>query len=148
MFSTWFNGNTMLRFLVAVFMLLSCVEKCITAKGDSGNGYTLDSVRASLVRQEDTIVFGVIERTRFPLNSPTYQQSYIPRFSGSLLDFIVDQTEAIQSEVYSLVASPNSFTRSLLSICVFVVNSKFQMLLMYIEVLLQQGILVGCGRWS
>ncbi|KAH7574054.1 hypothetical protein JRO89_XS03G0245200 [Xanthoceras sorbifolium] len=60
---------------------------------------TLDSVRKSLIRQEDTIVFCIIERAKYPLNSPAYNQSYasIPGFSGSLLEYIVRQTEKLQA---------------------------------------------------
>lgn len=72
--------------------------------------YTVDSARASLVRQEDTIIFGLIERARFPLNSPTYNQSYtsIPQFRGTLLDFLVRDTEVIQAKV--LFTSPSQFS--------------------------------------
>ncbi|XP_044471515.1 chorismate mutase 2-like [Mangifera indica] len=55
---------------------------------------TLESVRESLIRQEDTIVFNLIERARYPRNSPLYNQSYsIPGFSGSLFQYIVSQSE-------------------------------------------------------
>ncbi|XP_027356909.1 chorismate mutase 2-like [Abrus precatorius] len=69
-------------------------------KAKSKNEYTLDSARASLVRQEDTIIFGLIERARFPINSPTYHQNYtsIPHFNASLLDFLVQNNEAIQAK--------------------------------------------------
>ncbi|XP_061354339.1 chorismate mutase 2-like isoform X2 [Gastrolobium bilobum] len=67
---------------------------------ESGNGYTLDSVREALVRQEDTIVFCLIERAKFPINSHTYDESYskIPDFCGSLVDFVVKDTEAVQAK--------------------------------------------------
>lgn len=67
----------------------------------SANALTLESVRDSLVRQEDTIVYALIERARFPINSPAYDHSYakIPGFSGSLLQFLVRETEALQAKV-------------------------------------------------
>jgi chorismate mutase len=88
----------MIRFLLVVVMLISCTDIYKKVNGDE---YTLESVRASLIRQEDTIVFNVIERARFPLNSPTYDQHYasIPNFSGSLFDFILNKTEDIQAKV-------------------------------------------------
>ncbi|XP_039050946.1 chorismate mutase 2-like isoform X3 [Hibiscus syriacus] len=66
-----------------------------------GDGLTLQMVRDSLIRQEDTIVFSLIERARFPLNSPAYDPSYgsIPGFSGSLVELFVKQTEAVQAKV-------------------------------------------------
>lgn len=67
------------------------------------SGITLETVRDSLIRQEDTIIFSLIERAKFPFNSPIYQQSYasIPGFSGPLIDFFVKQTEALQAKVVS-----------------------------------------------
>lgn len=90
-----------LQFMAVVVMLLSCPERHRSTANGSENEYTLESVRASLIRQEDTIIFSVIERARFPLNSPTYHQHYasIPHFSGSLLDVVLDYTEAIQAKL-------------------------------------------------
>jgi len=89
------NNNMMLRFLVSLLVLASCKDSYKMAKAQ----YTLDSLRASLVREEDTIIFALIERARFPLNSPTYNQSYTSQLQGSLLQFIIRNTEAIQSKV-------------------------------------------------
>ncbi|KAK7351347.1 hypothetical protein VNO77_10726 [Canavalia gladiata] len=90
----------MLRILVAFVMVAICLESYKTVKAESGNEYTLESARTSLVRQEDTIIFGLIERARFPINSPTYNQNNIsiPHFFGSLLDFLINDTEAIQAK--------------------------------------------------
>lgn len=67
----------------------------------STTGITLDSVRDALIRQEDTIIFSLIERAKFPLNSPAYNQSSlsIPGFSGSLVQFLVKETENLQAKV-------------------------------------------------
>jgi len=89
------NNKMMLRFLVSLLVLASCKESYKMAKAQ----YTLDSLRASLVREEDTIIFALIERARFPLNSPTYNQSYTSQLQGSLLQFIIRNTEAIHSKV-------------------------------------------------
>ncbi|AES59088.2 putative chorismate mutase [Medicago truncatula] len=64
------------------------------------NEYTLDTVRETLVRQEDTIVFGLIERSKFPFNSQTYDQNYlqIPGFCGSLVEFVFTNTEIVQAK--------------------------------------------------
>ncbi|KAG2700333.1 hypothetical protein I3843_07G224900 [Carya illinoinensis] len=63
----------------------------------SANAMTLDSLRDSLIRQEDTIIFALIERARFPTNSPAYDHSYakFPGYSGSLVQFVVRETEAL-----------------------------------------------------
>lgn len=75
------------------------MAEALSASGPA-NALTLESVRKSLIRQEDTIVFGLIERARFPFNSPTYNLSYanIPGFSGSLAQFVVRETEALQAK--------------------------------------------------
>lgn len=70
------------------------------AMGDSA--MTLDTVREWLVREEDTIIFNLIERAKFPLNSPTYNksQAFVSASSDfSLFDFVAKETEAIQAKV-------------------------------------------------
>lgn len=75
------------------------------AKTESGSisemVITLESVRESLIRQEDTIVFSLIERAKYPRNSPLYDLSYasIPGFSGSLFQYIVSQSENLHAMV-------------------------------------------------
>ncbi|KAJ1413112.1 Chorismate mutase, AroQ class, eukaryotic type [Sesbania bispinosa] len=111
----------MLRFLVPLLLVLvvTCMGRFRMAiAADAGNNeYTLDSLRASLERQEDTIVFGLIERARFPFNSPTYNQNCttsIPHFNASLVEFLVQNTEAIQAKAGRYVnPEENPFTENL-----------------------------------
>lgn len=76
---------------------------CRLQNGASGSAerFNLDSVRESLIRQEDTIVFSLIERAKFPRNLKVYDESSreIPGFSGSLLQFFVEEAEILQSKV-------------------------------------------------
>ncbi|XP_077238112.1 chorismate mutase 2 [Tasmannia lanceolata] len=67
----------------------------------SANPFTLDSVREALIRQEDTIVFSLIERAKFAKNSLIYDQSsdLIPGFCGSLLQFLLKETETLHAKV-------------------------------------------------
>lgn len=74
-------------------------------KSGSGNEYTLSSVREALIRQEDTIIFGLIERAKFPANSPTYDKAYASSFD-SLVEFVVKNTESIQAKVMLCVFLP------------------------------------------
>ncbi|KAG9147988.1 hypothetical protein Leryth_003569 [Lithospermum erythrorhizon] len=62
---------------------------------------TLESVRKSLITQEDTIIFSLIERAKHPLNSRLYNPSWnvIPGFSGTVFEYFVKETETIQSKV-------------------------------------------------
>lgn len=70
------------------------------AEGISGSEFTLDSIRKALIRQEDVIVFSLIERARFPMNYALYNPrlDLVPGFSGPLVDFIVKETEAVQAK--------------------------------------------------
>lgn len=79
------------------------------ASSDSATGMTLDAVRDALIRQEDTIIFHLIERAKFPVNSPTYDESRasILGFCGSLVQFIVKETEAAQAKVNLIFFFPN-----------------------------------------
>lgn len=64
------------------------------------DGLSLETVRNSLIRQEDTIIFSLIERSRYPINPLLYDDkcSLIPDLSGSLLESIVKETEATQAK--------------------------------------------------
>ncbi|XP_010453122.1 PREDICTED: chorismate mutase 2 [Camelina sativa] len=57
---------------------------------------SLESIRESLIRQEDTIVFSLIERSQFPLNSPAFEDS---ENSSSLTEFFVREIEVLQAKV-------------------------------------------------
>ncbi|XP_010491772.1 PREDICTED: chorismate mutase 2-like [Camelina sativa] len=58
---------------------------------------SLESIRESLIRQEDTIVFSLIERSQFPLNSPAFEDS--GNLSSSLTEFFVREIEVLQAKV-------------------------------------------------
>ncbi|XP_014499344.1 chorismate mutase 2 [Vigna radiata var. radiata] len=61
--------------------------------------YTLDSVRASLARQEDTIIFALIERAKFPLNNFGHNRLFgSDEYIGSMINGLVLKTEAVQSK--------------------------------------------------
>lgn len=64
------------------------------------DGLTLESIRNSLIRQEDTIIFSLIERAKYPINPQFYDSncSIFPGISGSLLEKFVQETEAIQAK--------------------------------------------------
>ncbi|KAK7377123.1 hypothetical protein VNO80_02543 [Phaseolus coccineus] len=87
------------RFPLVILVLTICAVRCRMAKAEE-TVYTLTSVRENLIRQEDTIIYGLIERAKFPSNSHTYDEKYaqIPGFSGSLVEFVVKNTEDIQAK--------------------------------------------------
>ncbi|MCL7049688.1 hypothetical protein MKW94_030896 [Papaver nudicaule] len=59
----------------------------------------LERVRKSLIRQEDSIVFSLIERAKFPSNSSLYKSSEIPGLDGSLIHYILKETEILHSKI-------------------------------------------------
>lgn len=83
----------------------------------------LESVRDSLIRQEDTIIFSLIERAKFPINSQAYaspQYGFDVFPAPSFLHFFVRESEALHAKVvppssvfflisfFSIVHSPSA----------------------------------------
>ncbi|KAL9177048.1 hypothetical protein ABFS82_01G032800 [Erythranthe guttata] len=62
----------------------------------------LESLRKSLVRQEDTIIFSLIERSKYPINTPLYDDDVtIPCASSppsSLFHFFLKESESLQAK--------------------------------------------------
>uniref|UniRef100_A0A7N0SV51 Chorismate mutase n=1 Tax=Kalanchoe fedtschenkoi TaxID=63787 RepID=A0A7N0SV51_KALFE len=67
---------------------------------DSASAVSLDGVRDALIRLEDTIVFSLIERAQYPINSAMYDESagLVAGQRGSLIKFFMKRTEALQAE--------------------------------------------------
>ena len=60
---------------------------------------SLDRIRSILIRLEDTIIFGLIERAQFAHNPRIYQKGSLEElkeldFKGSWLDWFLFETEA------------------------------------------------------
>jgi len=67
---------------------------------DMSDRLSLDNIRASLIRQEDSIIFGLIERAQYRLNTPTYQPGgvEVPCFApegtrASMLEYMLREFE-------------------------------------------------------
>ena len=64
----------------------------------------LSSIRETLIRQEDTIIFALIERAQFCHNESVYNQ-VDPKYSNltgggaSLLDFLLLETERLHARI-------------------------------------------------
>ncbi|KAK3123533.1 hypothetical protein QOZ80_8AG0632310 [Eleusine coracana subsp. coracana] len=79
--------------LCNVALLLQLLSPC--------TGLSLDTVREFLTGEEDTIVFSLIERARYPLNRPAYDPAYLgfgPRHDASFAELFVRESEAVQSK--------------------------------------------------
>ena len=61
------------------------------------NGLSLDTLRQALVRQEDTIIFALIERAQFAQNLKIYEAGVF--FDSSFLDYFLHQVECVHAKV-------------------------------------------------
>lgn len=68
---------------------------------DESQVYTLVGIRNSLIRQEESIIFSLVERAQFCYNAPTYDPDAFTMdgFHGSLVEYMVKETEKIQAKV-------------------------------------------------
>ncbi|KAK3121817.1 hypothetical protein QOZ80_8BG0661290 [Eleusine coracana subsp. coracana] len=85
----------------ALQMLLLCNAVLLLQLLSPCTGLSLDTVREFLTREEDTIVFSLIERARYPLNRPAYDPAYLgfgPRHNASFAELFVRESEAVQSK--------------------------------------------------
>ncbi|KAL8210991.1 hypothetical protein R6Q57_005428 [Mikania cordata] len=68
---------------------------------DESEIYTLDGIRSSLIRQEDSIIFSLVERAQYCYNEDTYDPKaiFMDGFQGSLVEFMVKETEKIHAKL-------------------------------------------------
>ncbi|TYH91165.1 hypothetical protein ES332_A13G098000v1 [Gossypium tomentosum] len=70
---------------------------------DESENLTLNSIRQSLIRQEDSIIFSLLERAQYCYNPDTYNQDAFSMdgFHGSLslVEFMVWETERLHAQV-------------------------------------------------
>ncbi|KAJ8643970.1 hypothetical protein MRB53_005718 [Persea americana] len=68
---------------------------------DQSESLTLESIRHSLIRQEDSIIFSLLERAQYCYNADTYDHNVFPMdgFHGSLVEFMVSETEKLHARV-------------------------------------------------
>ncbi|XP_049384874.1 chorismate mutase 1, chloroplastic [Solanum stenotomum] len=68
---------------------------------DETESYTLDGIRNSLIRQEDSIIFSLVERAQYCFNAETYDPDVfvMDGFHGSLVEYIVKETEKLHAKV-------------------------------------------------
>ncbi|CAK7322985.1 unnamed protein product [Dovyalis caffra] len=62
---------------------------------------TLDNIRSSLILQEDSIIFSLLERSQYCYNADTYDPGVFAMdgFHGSLIEFILKETEKLHAQV-------------------------------------------------
>ncbi|KAF5745443.1 chorismate mutase 3 chloroplastic [Tripterygium wilfordii] len=68
---------------------------------DESGRLKLDSIRHSLIRQEDSIIFSLLERAKYCYNEDTYDHDAFSAegFSGSLVEYMVRETERLHARL-------------------------------------------------
>lgn len=68
---------------------------------DESEKLTLEGIRSSLIRQEDSIIFSLLERAQYCFNVETYDPSAFSMdgFQGSLVEYMVRETEKLHAQV-------------------------------------------------
>ncbi|KAL1563129.1 Chorismate mutase 1-like protein [Salvia divinorum] len=76
---------------------LRCMRK---KRVDESHMYTLEGIRDSLVRQEESIIFSLVERAQFCYNAATYDPHAFTMdgLNGSLVEYMVKETERVQAK--------------------------------------------------
>lgn len=90
---------------------------------DESESLTLDSIRHSLIRQEDSIIFNLLERAQYRYNADTYDEDAFAMegFQGSLVEFMVRETEKLHAKVDKIISkSPN-------------VSSQFRKIFLFVD---------------
>ncbi|XP_072988823.1 chorismate mutase 1, chloroplastic-like [Typha latifolia] len=78
---------------------LSSPYRVETKRIDKSESLTLDRIRQSLIQQEDIIIFSLLERAQYCYNADTYDSNYLDGFQGSLIEFMVRETEKLHAQV-------------------------------------------------
>lgn len=68
---------------------------------DESESLTLEGIRNSLIRQEDSIIFSLLERAKYCYNADTYDPTAFDMdgFHGSLVEYMVKGTEKLHAKV-------------------------------------------------
>lgn len=84
---------------------LHSIQRAISASStervDESKILTLESIRHSLIRQEDSIIFALLERAKYCYNADTYDKNVfsVNGFHGSLVEYMVRETERLHAKV-------------------------------------------------
>jgi chorismate mutase len=68
---------------------------------DESENLTLEGIIRSLIRQEDSIIFSLLERAQYCYNVETYDPNAFSMegFHGSLVEYMVKETEKLHAQV-------------------------------------------------
>lgn len=88
---------------IKVTLFLSCRSVPTKERVDESENLTLDHIRHSLIRQEDSIIFSLLERAQYCYNEDTYDPNAFSMdgFHGSLVEYMVRETETLHAKVWT-----------------------------------------------
>lgn len=68
---------------------------------DESENLTLEGIRSFLIRQEDSIIFSLLERAQYCYNADTYDPNFfnMDGFEGSLVEYILKETEKLHAKL-------------------------------------------------
>ncbi|XP_073056189.1 chorismate mutase 1, chloroplastic-like [Primulina eburnea] len=88
------------RGILAIQVSATPVGLAPKTRVDETQSYTLEGIRNSLIQQEDSIIFSLVERAQFRYNEETYDSNgSLNGFQGSLVEYIVRETEKLHAKV-------------------------------------------------
>ena len=75
---------------------------------DESEVYTFEGIRNSLIRQEDSIIFAVLERAQLCCNAEMYNPNAFPvkGYTGSMLEYMIKETEKLHAAVGRTTSKP------------------------------------------
>ncbi|KAI9118792.1 hypothetical protein K1719_010237 [Acacia pycnantha] len=81
--------------------LLCSIQYPANKRIDERENLTLDHIQRSLVRQEDSIIFYLLERAQYCYNMDTYEPNAFSMdgFHGSLVEYLLKETGKLHAKV-------------------------------------------------
>lgn len=78
------------------------------ARIDQSDALNLENIRHSLIRQEDTIIYGLLERAQYCYNRDAYDPNVfcMEGFNGSLVEYMLRETERLHAKVEIKLLEP------------------------------------------
>ena len=97
----WYSLSVHSNFIITLFLL--CRSVPTKNRIDGSENLTLDHIRSSLIRQEDSIIYCLLERAQYCYNEDTYDPDTfsIDGFHGSLVEYMVRETEKLHAKVWT-----------------------------------------------
>jgi len=96
-----FRGSSLSKRGIQSVQAAAYGSLAIKKRVDGSDNLTLEGIRNSLIRQEDSIIFSLLERAQYCYNVDTYDPNAFSMdgFHGSLVEYMVKETEKLHAQV-------------------------------------------------